>query len=370
MSDHLNPHPPQKKCLLDIAQSVEILVGEAIHFADLLAQGQMENAKFIPYLLQRQYRLSQTDTFATGCDENPKTSAPARGMAGLSEDYVMELGLMDRQLRDWYQYSVLGLFGLLIKKKTWSVASEPERLSLEWLKACYSKATGIGFEDYPSVHENYDTLPDIVCLFFPQDPLSPGFSAAGLLEDLDDPEGLAERHFDLFSDLQGPLELAPAEKWRPLKTANQVLLRTLLPFALDEVPELYLPMRAAVGIVHPLKQARKKAAEANIMARHFLQKHRRREKTNPVSLRELAKALECSEGLVSSLPVWQALMEKRQKLKQVSKKPKAVSLTEKVLATAGNEDDALQRLLAEQARDFEPSPLEQTNQTPKERKRV
>jgi hypothetical protein len=77
-----------------------------------------------------------------------------------------------------------------------------------------------------------------------------------------------------------------------------------------------------------------------------------------------------SEGLVSELPAWQAVMEERRKRNPPSRRPKAVSLTEKLLALNGEEDVELQRLMSEQQQDFEPSPLEKTDRSVKERKRM
>jgi hypothetical protein len=86
--------------------------------------------------------------------------------------------------------------------------------------------------------------------------------------------------------------------------------------------------------------------EANVRAREALKDPALR------SVRALAKAIGCSEGRICRLPAWQAYQEQ---LKKQGKKeypsPKAVSLTDGVLANEGRDDSELQRLMDEQAED-------------------
>jgi len=86
-----------------------------------------------------------------------------------------------------------------------------------------------------------------------------------------------------------------------------------------------------------------KKAEANVKARDYLARHA---KARRVTARELAKAIPCSAGLVSKLPAWKAYQEGLRKAKPSA--PKAVSLTDGLLAVEGEEDAELERLIAEQ----------------------
>jgi hypothetical protein len=92
--------------------------------------------------------------------------------------------------------------------------------------------------------------------------------------------------------------------------------------------------------------------EANIRAREALK--------NPKvsSVRKLAKAIGCSDGLASTLPAWTARQEElRRRGKKNGSVPKAVGLTEGVLANKGQDDPELERLIAEHQADYEESPL-------------
>jgi hypothetical protein len=119
-----------------------------------------------------------------------------------------------------------------------------------------------------------------------------------------------------------------------------------------------------------IPKARITKAKADAQARKYIDKHRNREQTrNPVSLRELASHLDCSTGLAAKLPAWRALQETREQKRQ-PKKPKVVSFTEKIEAVTGQADEELQRLIEEQAADFEPSPLDPLSKRVRERKRL
>lgn len=86
--------------------------------------------------------------------------------------------------------------------------------------------------------------------------------------------------------------------------------------------------------------------EANVRARVYLKEHA---KDHHVTKRELAKGIGCSEGLVFKLPSWQAYQEELRK--QDPPAPRAVSLTDGVLANEGRDDEELRRLIGEQAKD-------------------
>jgi hypothetical protein len=92
------------------------------------------------------------------------------------------------------------------------------------------------------------------------------------------------------------------------------------------------------------------ALEANVKAREYLKDHPN------ATLRELKEHIGCSEGLVAKLPVWKATMERR-KMARPIKEAKVVSLTPRMQEITGV-GDALESLVAEQAEDHEPSPLE------------
>jgi hypothetical protein len=76
------------------------------------------------------------------------------------------------------------------------------------------------------------------------------------------------------------------------------------------------------------------------------------------SVRKWAEAIGCSTGLVLKLPFYQQCSERADtSRKGKAKRPEIVALTKAVEARAGCEDKDLERLVAEQEGDFEPSPL-------------
>jgi hypothetical protein len=76
-------------------------------------------------------------------------------------------------------------------------------------------------------------------------------------------------------------------------------------------------------------------------------------------LREWAKAIGCSMGLVAKLPFWLTTMEQTgRSQKGRVPLPKAVSLTSNLEAVVGDDDAELRRLMDEQQADAEPSPLD------------
>lgn len=100
------------------------------------------------------------------------------------------------------------------------------------------------------------------------------------------------------------------------------------------------------------------AGEANVKARDYLAAH------PEADARELAKGISCSVGLTNRLPAWRAVQEQRNKGRK-PKKPKAVSLTSNLESTIGEDDDELQRLMAEQGAD-----ARSDQRQPRERKRL
>jgi len=99
------------------------------------------------------------------------------------------------------------------------------------------------------------------------------------------------------------------------------------------------------------KRPRITAAEANLRAREALKNPKLR------TARKLAKAIGCSIATVAKLPAWRAYQEGLERQGRKRNIPKAVSLTDKVLATEGREDAELERLIQDQRADLEPSPL-------------
>jgi hypothetical protein len=84
--------------------------------------------------------------------------------------------------------------------------------------------------------------------------------------------------------------------------------------------------------------------EANVRARTLIQE-------NPnITIRKLAGKIPCSIGLVSKLPVWQALQEYKKKTFG-TKKPKIVPLTKELEYILGSKDENLNQLIAEQEND-------------------
>jgi hypothetical protein len=89
--------------------------------------------------------------------------------------------------------------------------------------------------------------------------------------------------------------------------------------------------------------------EANTRARDALKAKQK------WSVRKLAEAIGCSEGLVAKLPAWRTWLDEHKPKRD--RAPKAISATSKVLEAVGEPDSELERLIDEQQSDFEPSPL-------------
>jgi hypothetical protein len=84
--------------------------------------------------------------------------------------------------------------------------------------------------------------------------------------------------------------------------------------------------------------------EANIRARELLKQD------HTLNIRQLAKQIPCSIGLVHSLPIWKAVTQERSRQGGM-RRPKNVRLSDKMLHVLGQTDDPLQKLIAEQAAD-------------------
>jgi hypothetical protein len=193
-------------------------------------------------------------------------------------------------------------------------------------------------------------------------------------------------HWLLWRDFEVPPDLSALVDERDLAKcvmrANQQArlfaeapaVRTDQPRPADPAtsPSPIVPEAGATPAEQPTacRAPRPSREELNVKARTYLRKHRAREKTkDPVSVRELAKVIGCSEGTVVKLPAWRALMERRQK-RATPKALRAVQLSDKVLAATGEQDEELQRLIAEQEADREPSPLSDSPTRVREHKRL
>jgi hypothetical protein len=136
----------------------------------------------------------------------------------------------------------------------------------------------------------------------------------------------------------------------------------------------------------------------NENARQYLTRHVRQEGTpNAVTVQEIAKYLDCSTGYVCNLPVWKKLMEQRKghksgRTRRVQSLPQSTSIGEGFRKTRyqqqkdavvtevsereeleRNERDRqqeLRRLIAEQKKDFEPSPRDEGNYEVRVRRQV
>jgi hypothetical protein len=138
---------------------------------------------------------------------------------------------------------------------------------------------------------------------------------------------------------------------------------------LADVAKILAPAKpaAAEQPVEPPKVNRKNRGELNADARKYLYRHRARERDprTRVTRAELARGIGCGVRIVTDLPVWVALQEKR-RAQRTTRGPKPSTLSsqsEEKLMHAGWEKDkmrqrhqekgqeTLARLIAEQAKD-------------------
>ena len=117
--------------------------------------------------------------------------------------------------------------------------------------------------------------------------------------------------------------------------------------------------------------------EAEILVTLYLIITEGRDKTEtPITQRELAKNLGCSTGLIAKTKSWEALMIRR-RLGLPAPSPSVVTLSDEMQAIGigsdvGDEVSLLDRLIAEQEADCDPSPLDdqETTKPPREYKRL
>ncbi|MHB1422808.1 MAG: hypothetical protein ACYC3I_06360 [Gemmataceae bacterium] len=152
-----------------------------------------------------------------------------------------------------------------------------------------------------------------------------------------------------------------------MKIVNRHLLVFLRDFARDsyEIPRAWnkleldleeLALRLKYDIKRPEKCRRMSADEANYKALELAKKDRLFVQR---SQREWAKSIGCSAGLVSKLPLWrETVRQSRPQKRSNGSAPKAVRFTAAHENSLGEPDEELQRLIAEQEADSEPSPLE------------
>ncbi len=132
---------------------------------------------------------------------------------------------------------------------------------------------------------------------------------------------------------------------------NDLMQRGLLPTSLPDVKG-QLSRQANSGEVNLEKTKSKKSRislkEANIRAREIFEKE-----PNPdnIKVRDLAKKIPCSTGLVPKLPVWKAVQERKKQEKP--KKSRKVRLTDKMLKVTGTGKKDQSRLIAQQKEDMQ-----------------
>ncbi|MGO9110361.1 MAG: hypothetical protein ACLP9L_14150 [Thermoguttaceae bacterium] len=160
----------------------------------------------------------------------------------------------------------------------------------------------------------------------------PIVSPAVSVKDLND---LTQRANDVTPDLLRELETRI--------TSENLKARR---FLLDQAARAGGPVTEKVGAdVEPAAGGKDKTkritqGEANVKALELLKNPENR------TIRALSKAIGCSKGLVQKLSAWKVFQdEKRRREKPTA--PKAVSLTDAVLANEGQDDNELERLIAE-----------------------
>lgn len=88
-----------------------------------------------------------------------------------------------------------------------------------------------------------------------------------------------------------------------------------------------------------------------------------------MTIRDFAAELGVSTGTAGKLPAWKQ-HAKAKKNRQTSKGRKAINFSDKLEASVGMSDDPLDKLIAEQDADHEPSPLANTGRGPRIRKTI
>jgi hypothetical protein len=125
----------------------------------------------------------------------------------------------------------------------------------------------------------------------------------------------------------------------------------------------------------PIRRATKEEAEILVML-YLIITEGRDETEKPVTLREMAKNLGCSTGLIAKTKSWEALMIRRRS-GLPAPSPSVVTLSDEMQAIGigsdvGDEVSPLDRLIAEQEADCDPSPLDdqETTKPPREYKQL
>jgi hypothetical protein len=155
-----------------------------------------------------------------------------------------------------------------------------------------------------------------------------------------------------------PSATAPPSRWQEARQTENPL-----PAPQAETPTapdapVTTDSRLPGGQAKP-KKRRMTRAEADNKARMLAKKRKKRFLELPI--REWAKAIGCSTGLVAKLPLWiETQARKQRQPRGQGKSPKTVSLTANLEAVTGHgdKDAAIRQLIKEQEADYEPSPLE------------
>jgi hypothetical protein len=108
------------------------------------------------------------------------------------------------------------------------------------------------------------------------------------------------------------------------------------------------------------KRRRMTKAEAEVIVRQYLKKHRARAKKGEVGIREIVQETGVPQSSVDRLDCWRALQDQLEKhnLSRRTCRRKAVSFSGKMEATVADSEQALGVLINEQAADYEPSPID------------
>ena len=177
-------------------------------------------------------------------------------------------------------------------------------------------------------------------------------AAAWWLNVLAMPEDYHDKLWRLFADYIKRMQQRCAETERVLSvterylSANEKILTKTSSFLDQWFKRKNDTIANLVEEVQHLKERQRKSVgspkdELNIRAREFLKKHPN------AKARQLAKGIGCALGMVSKLPAWKAVQERRQK-ERGPKCPRAVELTPKLEKTIGQDADELQRLIDDQ----------------------
>jgi hypothetical protein len=156
--------PARQSCILDIVELAKDITKRGLELEEKLVNCVRRDSNFLRVLLNRHYRKIDLDLTAS-----EDTNRNRLKEVGLTWSEYRDLSAIDQELRDWFD-DCGHLYSKLIEPETWSKnTSESVRLALDWVRRCFSRATGFTFDDFPPIYANGETLPLAVDLFFPVD---------------------------------------------------------------------------------------------------------------------------------------------------------------------------------------------------------